>query len=263
MPGAGQGRDGTADGRWTDEPRGGRRSAFVYTVTIGARGERVELRDASRAAAPGTRRADADTRSLRRRRWRAARRRASSRAAGTRARADPGESVKMYCVSSFVSSPTTGRRVDCGLGDTIARCSPTSALSSVDLPTLGRPARTTVPQRVIPSIIDTDGRVAHASTNASNSRLHARIDIDQVLGCHCTPIEELVALTASTPSIKAVAATCATGDVSPARVARSPGDACCSRQERSDAEQRAAGAIPQRCATSCASSSRRRPPIGK
>src|SRR5229473_496492 len=61
----------------------------------------------------------------------------------------PGESVKMNCASPRVSSPTTGRRVDCGLGDTIARCSPTSAFKSVDLPTLGRPAKTTVPQRVM------------------------------------------------------------------------------------------------------------------
>src|SRR5207247_8162147 len=60
---------------------------------------------------------------------------------------NPGESVKMYCVSSLVSRPTTGRRVDWGLGETIARCSPTRALSSVDFPTLGRPARTMVPQR--------------------------------------------------------------------------------------------------------------------
>src|SRR5437870_13238913 len=61
----------------------------------------------------------------------------------------PGESVKMNCASPRVSNPTTGRRVDCGLGDTTARCSPTSAFNSVDLPTLGRPASTTVPQRVI------------------------------------------------------------------------------------------------------------------
>src|SRR5712692_6977234 len=69
----------------------------------------------------------------------------------------PGESVKMYCVSSFVSRPTTGSRVDCGLGDTIARCSPTNALSSVDLPTLGLPARTMVPQRVIRRSVDQGG----------------------------------------------------------------------------------------------------------
>src|SRR2546426_6896637 len=61
----------------------------------------------------------------------------------------PGESVKMNCVSPRVSKPTTGRRVDCGLGETIARCWPSNAFKSVDLPTLGRPASTTVPQRVM------------------------------------------------------------------------------------------------------------------
>src|SRR6185436_11857235 len=61
----------------------------------------------------------------------------------------PGESVKMNCASSRVSSPMTGMRVDWGFGATIARCSPTRAFSSVDLPTLGRPASATVPQRVM------------------------------------------------------------------------------------------------------------------
>src|SRR5204862_5497981 len=68
----------------------------------------------------------------------------------------PGESVKMYCVSSLVSRPTTGRRVDWGFGDTMARCSPTSALSSVDLPTFGRPASTMVPQRVMTRSVERD-----------------------------------------------------------------------------------------------------------
>jgi len=40
-------------------------------------------------------------------------------------------------------------RVDCGLGETIARCSPTSAFRRVDFPTLGFPASATTPQRVI------------------------------------------------------------------------------------------------------------------
>src|SRR3989442_8149808 len=61
----------------------------------------------------------------------------------------PGESVKMNCVSSGVSKPTTGRRVDCGLGETIARCSPINAFKSVDFPTLGRPASATVPHLVM------------------------------------------------------------------------------------------------------------------
>src|SRR5438093_13777170 len=53
----------------------------------------------------------------------------------------------MNCASSRVRRPTTGTRVDCGFAATMARCSPTRALRRVDLPTLGRPARTTVPQR--------------------------------------------------------------------------------------------------------------------
>ena len=35
------------------------------------------------------------------------------------------------------------------MGEMMARCSPMRALSKVDLPTLGRPARTTVPHLVI------------------------------------------------------------------------------------------------------------------
>jgi len=52
-------------------------------------------------------------------------------------------------------------RVDCGLGETIARCSPTSALSNVDFPTLGRPARTTLPQRGML------GNISHEPTSAA------------------------------------------------------------------------------------------------
>src|SRR3989442_7892251 len=63
----------------------------------------------------------------------------------------PGLSVRMNCASSRVRRPTTGTRVDCGFAATIARCSPTSALSRVDLPTFGRPARATVPQRGMPA----------------------------------------------------------------------------------------------------------------
>jgi hypothetical protein len=40
------------------------------------------------------------------------------------------------------------RRVVCGLSDTIATLRPTIALTSVDLPTFGRPARATKPERV-------------------------------------------------------------------------------------------------------------------
>src|SRR5512140_694241 len=56
----------------------------------------------------------------------------------------------MIWVSPSVINPRTGSRVVCGLGETMARLSPTSALSSVLLPAFGRPARATIPQRVIP-----------------------------------------------------------------------------------------------------------------
>src|SRR4051812_6461664 len=82
----------------------------------------------------------------------------------------PGESVKMYCVSSLVSSPTTGSRVDWGLGDTIARCSPTSAFSSVDLPTFGRPARTIVPQRVMVQSVEERTDLGYPPSSAKREK---------------------------------------------------------------------------------------------
>src|SRR5206468_5655275 len=137
----------------SDEPRGGRAegrttSDFVYTMTTGARGECVS---------PATVASGGAEYSLSGCRYAITSASLMARSAAARivscnwysGSSNPGESVKMYCVSSFVSSPTTGRRVDCGFGDTMAKCSPTSAFKSVDLPTLGRPARTIVPQRVM------------------------------------------------------------------------------------------------------------------
>src|ERR1041385_1895113 len=143
----------TADTRTSDGPTVGRLdgvtiSDFVYTVITGARGSRASLATSRSAGAgyseSGCRYATISESSIAR--SAAARMASCSWYSGS---SRPGESVKMYCVSSLVSRPTTGSRVDCGLGETIARCSPTSAFSSVDFPTLGRPARTIVPQRVI------------------------------------------------------------------------------------------------------------------
>src|SRR5712664_4152264 len=124
------------------------RSDFVYTVTMGARGVRFRPATMGSGGAgysvSGCRYAITSASSMAR--SAAARIASCSWYSGS---SRPGESVKMYCVSFLVSRPTTGSLVDWGLGDTIARCSPTSALSSVDLPTLGRPARTMVPQRVM------------------------------------------------------------------------------------------------------------------
>src|SRR2546426_6632780 len=137
--------------------RDGARSDFVYTVTIGARGVRFRPATMGSGGAgysvSGCRYAITSASSIARS---AAARIASCNWYSGSSR--PGESVKMYWVSPLVSSPTTVTRVDCGLGETIARCSPTSALSNVDFPTLGRPARTTLPQRGMLSNISPGSR---------------------------------------------------------------------------------------------------------
>ena len=68
----------------------------------------------------------------------------------SRGRCTPGRSVSTSCHSpGRVATPRIARRVVCGLSETIATFWPTSALTSVDLPTLGRPASATKPERVI------------------------------------------------------------------------------------------------------------------
>src|SRR5205823_6506430 len=51
----------------------------------------------------------------------------------------PGVSRKTTCASGSVRMPRMRLRVVCGLGVTMATLAPTSAFSSVDLPTFGRP----------------------------------------------------------------------------------------------------------------------------
>ena len=61
--------------------------------------------------------------------------------------------------SASVTTPRIARRVVCGLSETIATLRPTIALTSVDLPTLGRPASATKPDRVgggVSSVGDVD-----------------------------------------------------------------------------------------------------------
>src|SRR5437762_13879173 len=85
----------------------------------------------------------------------------------------------MNWASPRVSNPRTGIRVDWGLGETMANGSPTSAFSNVDLPTLGRPASTTVPQRVIrPNYIA--GRPAGASRRSHPEEI-AQLDEEAVV----------------------------------------------------------------------------------
>src|SRR5713101_10024373 len=86
----------------------------------------------------------------------------------------------MNCACPRVSTPTTGTRVDCALGDTIASRSPTSAFKSDDLPTFGSPASTTVPHRVDAIASAPDG--ARGGDEGVEQPPHSRVDVDQVLG---------------------------------------------------------------------------------
>src|SRR5665811_998922 len=61
----------------------------------------------------------------------------------------PGVSTRTNWVSPFVATPRMVFLVVWGRGDVIATFSPTSALTSVDFPTLGRPTTETNPEVVI------------------------------------------------------------------------------------------------------------------
>ena len=68
----------------------------------------------------------------------------------SRGRCTPGRSVSTsWKRSGAVTTPRIARRVVCGLSETIATLWPTIALTSVDLPTFGRPASATKPDRVL------------------------------------------------------------------------------------------------------------------
>src|SRR5918995_5891184 len=70
------------------------------------------------------------------------------------------------------------RRVVCGLSETIATLPPASAFTSVDLPTLGRPATATKPDltaRRNPEAARGDGeRESHLRAGRSHGRLRTR-----------------------------------------------------------------------------------------
>src|SRR5258706_2039378 len=60
----------------------------------------------------------------------------------------PGVSTRMICALFSITMPRISARVVCTLRETIVTLEPTSALTSVDLPTLGAPISATKPQRV-------------------------------------------------------------------------------------------------------------------
>src|SRR5262249_46326861 len=57
----------------------------------------------------------------------------------------PGVSTSAISAPGSLATPRTRFLVVCGLSETIATFSPTSRLTSVDLPTLGRPTTATSP----------------------------------------------------------------------------------------------------------------------
>src|SRR5262245_8641884 len=65
---------------------------------------------------------------------------------------NPGVSTRMIWARPAMAMPRSNARVVCALGVTIATLLPTSALTSVDLPTLVAPISATNPQRVRSSI---------------------------------------------------------------------------------------------------------------
>src|SRR5579864_2681922 len=60
----------------------------------------------------------------------------------------PGVSTRMICALSSITMPRIKARVVCTLRETMVTLEPTSALTRVDLPTLGAPISATKPQRV-------------------------------------------------------------------------------------------------------------------
>src|SRR6266436_3664409 len=60
----------------------------------------------------------------------------------------PGVSTRMICALFSITMPRIRARVVCTLRETIVTLEPTSALTSVDLPTLGAPISATKPQAV-------------------------------------------------------------------------------------------------------------------
>src|SRR6478672_24254 len=66
----------------------------------------------------------------------------------------PGVSTRMICALSSITMPRISARVVCTLRETMVTLEPTSALTRVDLPTLGAPISATKPQRVAAAAVD-------------------------------------------------------------------------------------------------------------
>ena len=86
--------------------------------------------------------------------------------------------MKMYSVPSCMTLSSTESRVVPAMGETMARSSPVSALSSVDLPTLGRPMMATL----MPAGRRASPAPAFAAREAGGHVVEQRVHADAVLG---------------------------------------------------------------------------------
>src|ERR1700755_194836 len=90
----------------------------------------------------------------------------------------PGVSTRMICALLSITMPRIRARVVCTLRETIVTLEPTSALTSVDLPTLGAPISATKPQRVATGAASSwVSSVIVAAAAASTRDHHGRRDL--------------------------------------------------------------------------------------
>src|ERR1700733_2328471 len=90
----------------------------------------------------------------------------------------PGVSTRMICEWFSTTIPRIRARVVCTLRETIVTLEPTSALTSVDLPTLGAPISATKPQRVATGASSPGvSSVIVAAANAFARDHHGRRDL--------------------------------------------------------------------------------------
>src|SRR3954452_18257232 len=75
----------------------------------------------------------------------------------------PGVSTSTICAWFSITMPRISARVVCTLRETMVTLEPTSALTSVDLPTLGAPISATKPQAVSPDAAGGNGSTVIAA----------------------------------------------------------------------------------------------------
>src|SRR5438445_2263728 len=90
----------------------------------------------------------------------------------------PGVSTRMICALFSITMPRISARVVCTLRETMVTLEPTSALTSVDLPTLGAPISATKPQRVSADVASAeDSTVIAAAADAFAFDHHGGCDL--------------------------------------------------------------------------------------